>query len=97
MTRVHLWRDLIFLSALLVASCDNEPVIIDGSSQEKFEQSAAQARRDLPDADRMVFDKAIRTVEGRRFAERDSDALARTTFNGMTAAEIVVDQKMRDQ
>ena len=71
--------------------------MVDGSSPEAFERSVAEARRDLPDADRMTFDKAIRTVGGRRHAERDPDALARVTFNGMTAADIVADQNMRDQ
>jgi hypothetical protein len=83
---------------LALAACsDRPPTVIDGSSQEAFERTAAQARRDLPDADRLIFDKAIRTMSGRRFAERDPDALARVTFDGMTAAEIVADQKLRDQ
>ncbi|HEX6218043.1 MAG TPA: hypothetical protein VFZ35_02070 [Sphingomicrobium sp.] len=76
---------------------DRPPTRVDGSTPEAFERTTAQARRDLPDADRLIFDKAIRTIGGRRFAERDPDALARVTFNGMTAAEIVADQKMRDQ
>ena len=83
---------------LLIAACsDRPPVVVDGSSQKAFEKTTAEARRDLPDADRIIFDRAINTIRGRRFAERDPDALARTTFNGMTAAEIVADQKMRDQ
>jgi hypothetical protein len=81
----------------LLASCSNKPAtVVDGSSAEAFERSAADARRDLPDADRIIFDRAINTVGGRRYAERDADALARVTFNGMTAAEIVADQKSRD-
>jgi len=83
---------------LTIAACsDRPPVVVDGSSAEAFERTVSQARRDLPDADRMIFDKAIRTVGGRRLAERDTDALARVTFNGMTAADIVADQKLRDQ
>jgi hypothetical protein len=83
---------------LAAAGCSDRPATrIDGSSPEAFARSTAQARRDLPDTDRMIFDKAIRTIGGRRFAERDSDALARVTFNGMTAAEIVADQKLRDR
>jgi hypothetical protein len=82
---------------LLLAGCENkEPVRIDGSSKERFEESSWQARRDLPVADRIVFDRAIRTVGGRRHAVRDTEALARTTFDGMTAAEIVADQRARD-
>jgi hypothetical protein len=83
--------------ALLLAACAPEQaVVIDGSSPEAFERSAAAARRQLPDADRIVFDRALRTVGGRRHASRDPDALARLTFDGMTAAEVVDDQKARD-
>jgi hypothetical protein len=73
------------------------PTMIDGSSPAAFERTVAGARRDLPAADRLVFDRAINTVGGRRYAERDADALARVTFNGMTGADIVADQKLRDQ
>jgi hypothetical protein len=87
----------LVLSAIALAGCENtEPVRIDGSTPEKFEETSWQARRDLPVADRIVFDRAIRTVGGRRHAVRDPEALARTTFDGMTAAEIVADQKARD-
>lgn len=83
---------------LLLASCGGEETVrIDGSSQAAFEKSVQKARRTIPDADRLIFDRAIRTVGGRRFAERDSQALARTTFDGMTAAEVVEDQRARDQ
>ena len=90
-------RSLAAAGLLLIAACSNRPpTVIDGSSAEAFERSAAQARRDIPDADRLVFDRAIRTVGGRRMAERDADALARVTFNGMTAAQVVDDQKQRE-
>jgi hypothetical protein len=83
---------------LMLAGCENnEPVRIDGSSKERFEETSSQARRDLPVADRIVFDRAIRTIGGRRHAERDPEALARVTFDGMTAEEIVADQKSRDR
>ena len=83
---------------LALAGCGSEePVRIDGSSQEAFENSAKQARRQIPAADRLVFDRAIRTVGGRRHANPDPEALARTTFDGMTAEQIVADQKARDQ
>jgi hypothetical protein len=82
---------------LLVASCGSgEPVPIDGSSQEAFDKSIKKARRQIPDADRLVFDRAIRTVGGRRHAERDPQALARITFDGMTAAEVVEEQRERE-
>lgn len=85
--------------ALLAAACGGggEPVRIDGSSVERFERSAQAARRQLPDADRLAFDRALRTIGGRRHSERDSAALARVTFDGMTAAEVVADQRARER
>jgi len=83
---------------LFLASCHaREPVLIDGSSQEAFDKSVKKARRTIPAADRLVFDRAIRTVGGRRFAAQDPQALARTTFDGMSAAEVVADQRARDE
>jgi hypothetical protein len=91
-------RPLSAALLLMLAGCEQqEPVLIDGSSQEKFEKSVSKARRTIPDADRLTFDRAIRTVGGRRFAERDPQALARMTFDGMTAAEVVEDQRAREQ
>ena len=83
---------------LLLAACGSErPVAIDGSSQAAFERTAAEARRQLPDADRLLFDRAIRTVGGRRHSERDTAALARLTFDGMTAGQVVADQRSREK
>ena len=82
---------------LTLVGCETEqPVVIDGSSQPAFEKSAAAARRQLPDADRLIFDKALRTVGGRRHAARDTNALARVTFDGMTAEEVVADERLRE-
>jgi len=90
-------RLAIVAGVLALAACSNaEPVRIDGSSPERFEQTTAAARRDLPNADRLTFDRAIRTIGGRRFANRDPAALARLTFDNMTAAEVVGDQHVRE-
>ena len=89
----------VYATALLLAlaGCEAEqPVMIDGSSQARFEETSAAARRQLPDADRLIFDRALRTVGGRRHAVRDSEALARVTFDGLTAEEVVADQKARE-
>lgn len=84
--------------ALVLAACSDRPLtVVDGSSPQAFERSVREARRDLADSDRIVFDRAIRGVGGRRFANRDPKALARTTFDGMTAAEIVADQQRREE
>ena len=85
------------LCLLLMACGSQEPVVIDGSSPQAFERTTAQARRQLPDADRLLFDRAIRTIGGRRHAERDPAALARVTFDGMTAAQVVADERAREQ
>ena len=85
------------LCMLLTACGRPEPVVIDGSSPEAFERTTAQARRQLPDAERLLFDRAIRTIGGRRHAERDPAALARVTFDGMTAAQVVADQRAREK
>jgi hypothetical protein len=85
------------LGVLLIAACSQQqPVVIDGSSEQSFEQTTVAARRQLPASDRIIFDRALRTVNGRRLANRDSAALARVTFDGMTAGEIVADQRHRD-
>ena len=40
--------------------------------------------------------RAIGTIVGARHAERDPGALARVTFNGMTAKQLVADQRSRE-
>ena len=84
------------LLATASACSERDPTVIDGSSQEAFDRTVAQARRDIPDADRLVFDRAIRGIRGRSFSAKDPDALARVTFNGMTGADVVADQKARE-
>lgn len=86
---------LLLLAVL--ASCERpEPTVIDGSSPQAFERTTQQARRDLPDADRLHFDRALRTVGGRWHGARDQERLARQSFDGMTAEEVVADQKARE-
>jgi len=81
---------------VLLAACGKaEPTVIDGSSPEAFERTVEQARRDIPDADRLVFDRAIRTICGRRHSA-NPDALARVTFDGMTGADVVAHQRGRE-
>ena len=86
----------LLLAVALAACVDREPTTIDGSSPEAFERTTAQARREIPDADRIIYDRALKTIGGRRHSSRDADALARVTFDGMTAADVVADQKARD-
>ena len=90
-------RCAVFAALLLAACQEREPTVIDGNSAASYQRTVAAARRDLPDADRLAFDRAIKTVGGRRYSTRDPDALARVTFDGMTAAQVVVDQRTRER
>lgn len=83
---------------LLLAACDAPPpTVIDGSSTGAFARSSAAARRDLPVADRLDFDRAIATVPARRYGNRDPAAAARDAFDGMTAAEVVAIERERTE
>jgi hypothetical protein len=84
------------LPFLLLAGCapDAPPVTIDGSSPERFAATTAKAREGLNPADRLAFDQALASVGSRRLAA-DRDQLARTTFDGMTGAEIAEDYRRR--
>ena len=86
----------ILLTVLLAACADKEPTVMDGSSPEAFERTTEAARREIPDADRMAFDRALRTVGGRRHGNRDPEALARVTFDGMTGEDVVADARARE-
>jgi len=83
------------LFAALLAACSKTPTVIDGSTRESFAETTADARRDLPIKERLTFDTAIRNAGGRRFATNDPDAMARRTFHGMTAADVVADAHAR--
>jgi hypothetical protein len=79
-----------------LAGCSEAaPTRIDGSSPEAFERTTTAARRDLPVADRLMFDAAIATMPARRYADHDPQAKARMTFDGMTAAEVVATERER--
>lgn len=82
----------------MLAGCSAPaPTVIDGSSQSAFEASAAAARQDLPQGDKLDFDTALAALPTRRFGAKDPDQLRRTTFDGMTAAEVVEDHRRRQR
>ena len=87
---------VLVLAAGLSACSGKAPTVIDGSSPEAFARTTEAARREIPDADRLAFDRALHTVSGRRYANRDPEALARVTFNGMTARDVVADARARE-
>lgn len=79
-----------------VAACSDRPAtVIDGSSPAAFAETVDAARRDLPVADRLVFDRAIATVPARRYANADPAGNARSAFDGMTAADVVATEAAR--
>ncbi len=85
-------RVLAAALVLCVAACGNsQPTVIDGSSAQAFEETSQQARRDLPDADRLDYDTALKSPPGRRYgqSEAEVETLARDAYNGMTAREVV--------
>lgn len=88
-------RGVLSIALLLGACAPEPPAIIDGTTPETFARTTEAARRDLPVADRLDFDRAIATVPGRRYGNRDSDAAARTAFGGMTGADVVATERER--
>jgi hypothetical protein len=82
----------VLAAAWMLADCAPEAhVTIDGSSKANFAATVEKARRDLPNADRLAFDAALKSPPGRRYGDSDEElqALARTTYDGMTAVEVV--------
>ena len=88
-------RLLAIVLAAFVAGCSKAPTIIDGSSPQAFEKSSEKARRDLPIKERLTFDAALRNPGGARYSTRDLGAMARQTYHGMTAFDVVADAKAR--
>ena len=84
-----------FVAVALFAGCSKAPTIIDGSSAESFAKTTEQARRDLPIKDRLTFDAALRNTGGLRYANNDPIAVARESYHGMTAADVVADARAR--
>lgn len=84
-----------FLAALLIGACSRTPTVIDGSSPQAFEETTEKARRDLPIKERLTFDAALHNPGGRRFGSRDSEAMAREAYHGMTAFDVVADARAR--
>ncbi|QIK96432.1 hypothetical protein G7076_08240 [Sphingomonas sp. HDW15A] len=79
------------LLAAVALGCSKAPTVIDGSSPEAFAESTEKARRDLPVAERLAFDSALKSPPGKRISDNDFEAaaIARNTYDGMTAVEVV--------
>lgn len=94
--RRRLLAHLAFVAALsLTATCSKAPTIIDGSTPELFSKTTEKARRDLPIKERLTFDAAMRNPGGRRYGNRDPEAVAREAYHGMTAFDVVADAEAR--
>lgn len=92
------WRQLgTALAVIILACCTTPPTTIDGSSEQAFTETTTAARDDLPVTDRLDYDRALASVGTRRFAEDNKAALARTTFDGMTAEQVVADYRARQR
>jgi hypothetical protein len=85
----------VIAALLAMAACSNALTVIDGSSPESFARTTEKARRDLPIKERLTFDAALLNPSGKRFGSKDVDALARESFNGMTAFDVVADARAR--
>lgn len=85
----------ILFACTLVAGCggDNGPTVIDGSSQEAYESSLREAKKDIGPAQRIKLEAAIREHQARMFAKADDrqeyQRLVREGMNGLTAPGIV--------
>lgn len=88
-------RVAAIVALCLAAACSKVPTVIDGSSPEAFARTTQQARRDLPIKDRLTFDAALRNVGVRRYANNDPEAMARETYHGMTAFDVIADARAR--
>lgn len=88
-------RLVALVAAAALAACSGAPTIIDGSTPETFAETTEDARRDLSIKDRLTFDAALRNPAGRRYGEKDVETLARQTYHGMTAADVVADARAR--
>ena len=82
--------------ALALAGCgfgSDGPQVIDGSSDQAFEQTLAKARQDLGPRDRLKFEAALTEFRGQMFAKADDREeyrrLVREGLNGLTAPRIV--------
>jgi hypothetical protein len=81
---------------LSVAACgsnDDSPTVIDGSSQQAYEQSLSAAKRDLGPKDRLKFEAALTEFKAHMFAKagtrQEYGRLVRQGMDGLTAPAIV--------
>lgn len=86
---------IVFVAVLSACAPESPRVVIDGSTPATFTATTRAAREQLTAADRLEFDRALASVPARRYADGDPEARARITFDGLTAAQVVEDQRRR--
>lgn len=87
-------RILPAMAVLMLVACsgNREPTVIDGSSQEAFEQTLRAAKNDVGPKDRLKVEAAIAEYRARTFAKANDRAefqsLFRQGLDGLTAPAI---------
>ena len=88
-------RPPALLALLLLAACggSDAPTVIDGSSQEAYDRTLSEAKRELGPQDRLKFEAALAEFRAQMFAEADDrqdyKRLVREGMDGLTAPRIV--------
>lgn len=87
---------MLVMTCLATAACgsgDEGPTVIDGSSQQAYDQSLAEAKRDLGPKERLKFEAALTEFKAHMFAKADTrqdyQRLVRQGMDGLTAPAIV--------
>ncbi len=79
---------------LLLAGCGNPPVL-DGNTEERFQQSMTEIEKTLSPGEREKFRAAVALIRARDTArwqergEREAAEIARVQMTGMTAREVI--------
>jgi hypothetical protein len=83
------------LALLVLSACggNDAPTVIDGSSQEAYEQTLSEAKSELGPQDRLKFETALAEFRAQMFAKADDrqeyKRLVREGLDGLTAPRIV--------
>jgi hypothetical protein len=88
-------RPLALLALFLLPACGGgaAPTVIDGSSQEAYDRTLAEAKGELGPQDRLKFETALAEFRAQMFAKADDrqeyKRLVREGMDGLTAPRIV--------
>lgn len=89
-------RPPILLAALSLAACgfgEKEPTVIDGSSQQAYEETLRAAKAELGAGDRLKFEAALAEFRAQTFAKADDrtdyQRRLRAGLDGLTSQRVV--------